>query len=107
MNYHYHYHLHLHRWVVWWIYIGIVCSIVALVNILFRNLSPLQTAMVIVMGVLFWIIGGIVAYGYGGVLIVPMRHHSLVKHDSPEDEAHAATDFLFPGTWNAPHPHTH
>jgi hypothetical protein len=103
---HYHYHLHLRRWVVWWIYIGVVCGIIALVNILFRNLSPLQAAMVIVMGVLFWIIGGIVAYGYGGIVIVPMPlpHYSPAKH---EEEAHAATDFLFPATWNDPHPHTH
>ncbi|HYA17702.1 MAG TPA: hypothetical protein VEF06_09565 [Bryobacteraceae bacterium] len=64
------YQVHFRPWVLWWIYTGIVCGIVALVNILFRDLSSLQIAIVIGMGVLFWTVGGIVAYGYGGVRIV-------------------------------------
>ena len=94
------YQVHFRRWVLWWIYTGIVCGIVALVNILFRDLSSLQIAIVIGMGVLFWTVGGIVAYGYGGVRIVsglPAAPGPEIRN-SPQQEWHAASDFLLPGT---------
>lgn len=104
-----HYRLHFRRWVLWWIYVGIVCGAVALVNVLFRDLSPLQIAVVAGMGVIFWTLGGIVAYGYGGVRIVPQPPLRLIPelHDWPQQEWHAASDFLYPGTGKALLPPRH
>jgi hypothetical protein len=95
------YQVHLRPWVRWWIYAGIVCGIIALVNILSRDdLSPLDIAMIIGIGALFWGMLGIAAYGYGGVRIIPAPpadHDHVEMRKPPQEEWHAASDFLFPG----------
>jgi hypothetical protein len=103
------YHVHLRPWVRWWIFVGIVCGVVALVNILFRDLSELQIATIIAMGALFWSLVGIAAWGYGGIRIVaapPAPEISEIR-TPPQQEWHAASDFLFPGTGKALLPRRH
>jgi len=56
-------HVRIHRWVLWWFYVGAVCGIVALVNILVRDLSRTQEKIVLVIGLCFWLLGGLVCYG--------------------------------------------
>jgi hypothetical protein len=103
------YHVHLRPWVRSWIYVGIVCGIVAVVNILFRDLSGLQIAMIIAMGALFWSMVGIAAWGYGGIRIVPAPPVSRTPETltPPQQEWHAASDFLYPGAGKALLPPRH
>lgn len=95
-----HYHVRIHHWVMWWFYVGIVCGIVALVNIMGRDLSAEQIKVVLIIGALFWLLGGIACYGYGGVKIVlpPQPSRTTIKpRKSPQTEWHSASDFVLPG----------
>jgi len=64
-----HIHLRIHHWVLWWFGVGIVCGVVALVNILSRDLTRIQDRIVVAIGVLFWLLGGLVCYAYDSVQI--------------------------------------
>ena len=64
-----HIHIRIHHWVLWWFGVGIVCGVVALVNILSRDLTRTQDRVVLVVGVLFWLLGGLVCYAYDSVQI--------------------------------------
>ena len=64
-----HIHLRIHHWVLWWFGVGIVCGVVALVNIFSRDLTRIQDRVVLVIGVLFWLLGGLVCYAYDSVQI--------------------------------------
>jgi len=59
--------LHIRRWVVWWFYVGVVCGVVALANIFFRNLTRGQEEAILFLGVLHWILGGLVCWAWEGV----------------------------------------
>jgi hypothetical protein len=98
-------HLHVHRWVIWWIWIGVVCGIVASVNILGRNLTSTQVWILIVAGAANWLLGGVICWASQAIKIssapgtsppVPKAHE---KHEKkvPGTEYHRASDFLFPG----------
>jgi hypothetical protein len=92
-------HFKIHRWVLWWVYIGIVCGVVALINIVNRNLTRAQEEIVIAIGVMHWVLGGLACYFYDSVRIETPRqeppHHEERKAD--QQEWHAASDFLLPG----------
>ena len=64
-----HIHVRIHHWVLWWFGVGIVCGVVALVNIFSRDLTHIQDRVVLVIGVLFWLLGGLVCYAYDSVQI--------------------------------------
>jgi hypothetical protein len=64
-----HIHLRIHHWVLWWFGVGIVCGVVALVNIFSRDLTRVQDRIVLAIGVLFWLLGGLVCYAYDSVEI--------------------------------------
>lgn len=93
-------HIRIHRWVLWWFYIGIVCGAIALINILGRDLSPVQIKYVLAFGVLNWVLGGVVCYCCGGVKIGPQAKRAK-KPDQPgapqQREWHSASDFVLPG----------
>lgn len=95
-----YYHFKIQRWVVWWFSIGIVCGIVAVVNILNRHLTRTQEEVLLLLGVMHWVLGGIACYLYESVGIEkPVQN--LPEGDEASTEApkewHAASDFLLPG----------
>jgi len=60
-----HIHVRIHRWVVWWFYVGAVCGVTALVNILGRDLTRTQELIILIFGVLHWLLGGLVCWVLG------------------------------------------
>lgn len=99
-----HIHLRIHHWVLWWFYIGVVVGIVALVNIFFRNLTRTQDHVVLLVGLINWVLGGIVCWAFDGITIhkLPESKKQDPKAMKPkakdqEREWHPASDFLFPG----------
>lgn len=96
-------HFKIHRWVLWWVYIGIVCGVVALVNIVTRNLTRAQEEIVIAIGVMHWVLGGLACYFYDSVRIEtpnqepPDYQEQRREERRAEQEWHAASDFLLPG----------
>ena len=81
-----HIHVRIHHWVLWWFGVGIVCGVVALVNIFSRDLTHIQDRVVLVIGVLFWLLGGLVCYGCDSVRI---EGHS--RPSTPKDPQRGIT----------------
>ena len=95
-----HYHLRIHHWVVEWFFVGVICGIVALVNIFARTVSPGQIDIILFFGVLYWAIGGVICYAHEHLKIEqPSRYNRTTsEHQVREQrEWHAASDFLLPG----------
>ena len=95
-----HIHVRIHRWVVWWFYVGIACGVVALVNILNRDLPRTQERAILVIGALHWLLGGLVCYACDGVRIEQPRQeppHHEASRAVQQREWHAASEFLLPG----------
>lgn len=94
-----HIHVRIHRWVLWWFYVGVVCGVVALINILGRDLSRSQERIILVIGVFHWVLGGLVCYACEGLQIENRHEHP--KSEPPrvreQVEWHPASDFLLPG----------
>jgi hypothetical protein len=65
-------HLRIHHWVVWWFYVGLVCGLVAMVNIFTRDLTRSQDHLILLVGIIFWVLGGVVSWAAGGI-----------EHDEP------------------------
>ncbi len=61
--------LHVRRWVVWWFYVGVVCGVVALANIFFRHFTRTEDEVILLLGVLHWILGGLVCWAWEGVTL--------------------------------------
>lgn len=95
-----HIQLRVHKWVLWWFYVGIVVGLVALVNILFRNLSRTQDHAILIVGVVNWVLGGIVCWAFDGVRFARPKQtstHEEPAHIDTQREWHPASDFVFPG----------
>lgn len=100
-----HVHVRIHHWVIWWVGLGAVCGGVALLNILLRDLSRPQERVILIVGVLFWLLGGVACYGYGGVQIVQPHRRAEKDGAHPDQEHlvrepgewHPASDFVLPG----------
>jgi len=95
-----HFHVRIHHWVVWWFYVGVICGAVALANILGRTLSRSQEDFVLLMGALFWLLGGLLCYGYGGIELQappPASEPPAQTIRPSQTEWHPASDFLLPG----------
>jgi hypothetical protein len=95
-----HIHLRVHRWVVWWVYVGLACGAIAVVNILGHNLTGTQDRILILIGTAHWLLGGIVCWAFDGVQIDTRRPPVTPgePHDTtPLTEYHPASDFLLPG----------
>jgi len=93
----------IHRWVVWWFYVGIVCGVVALINILGRSdLSRAQERIILLIGVVHWVLGGLVCYFFDAVRIEegPPERPKNKEPSQTRDllEWHPASDFILPGT---------
>jgi|SRR5579863_2004872 len=99
-----HIHVRIHRWVLWWFIVGIVLGAVAVLNILIRDLSRAQERVILIIGVLNWLLGGIICYGCGAIRIEKRPGERSAAGDSApvarsplKREWHAASDFLLPG----------
>lgn len=62
-----HIHFRVRHWVVWWFYIGIACGLVAVVNVLFRDLTRAQDHVILIAGIAFWALGGFVCWASDSV----------------------------------------
>jgi hypothetical protein len=94
-----HIHIRIHRWVIWWLCLGVVCGAIALVNILFRELTRTQDKVILLVGIVHWVLGGMVCWAYDGIRIssVPPREQ---EHPAPVEsgrEWHSASEFVQPG----------
>jgi len=88
---------------VWWVGFGLVCGIIALANILSRNLTRSQEDTVLILGAIHWILGGVICYSFEAIRIETPTQEAP-KPESPakitlheELEWHPASDFLQPG----------
>src|SRR5437870_4970535 len=64
-----HVHVRIHHWVLWWFYVGIACGVVALANILIRDLTRTQEKVILAVGILHWLLGGLVCYAWEGIQV--------------------------------------
>ena len=94
-----HIHIRIHRWVLWWLCLGVVFGAVALVNILFRDLTRTQDKVILVVGIVHWVLGGIVCWAFEGIKITaapPPERHPPARMEV-EREWHSPSDFVLPG----------
>jgi uncharacterized protein with PQ loop repeat len=94
----------VHHWALWWFYVGVACAVVAVVNILFRKLTPTQETITLILAVLYWCLGGLVCWALEGIQVE--KKASLRKPASPvimarDKEWHSASEFRLPGTGKA------
>jgi hypothetical protein len=91
----------IQHWIVDWLWLGMVCIIVALVNIFARPFSDRTASLVLFFTGLSWVIGGIICYGFEGIkppLPSGKAHSETPAGDAPVQEWHSASDFVIPGT---------
>ncbi len=93
-----HVHLHIRRWVLWWFGLGVLFGAIALVNILFRDLTRSQERIILIVGILQWVLGGVVCWAFDGIKVQsappPQREQS---HGTQTREWHSASEFIQPG----------
>lgn len=90
--------IHVHHWVLWWFYVGIVCGIVVMINILFRHLTPIQEKLALILGAVHWGLGGVVCYYWDGIQFhPPSPHQQRAAKPEAQSEWHSASDFVLPG----------
>jgi hypothetical protein len=81
--------------------LGFVCGIVAVTNILEHSLTRAQERVLIAMGVMNWILGGLICYASEGIRIEKPSNPAeksapkVLPHD--DEVSHAASDFVLPG----------
>ncbi len=95
------FHVRIHRWVLWWFYVGVVCCVVAVINILGRDLSRTQEDVILLIGALHWLLGGLVCYACDAIRIEGLSQQPKDKEPSrawEPPEWHPPSDFLFPGS---------
>ncbi len=97
-----HIHLRIQRWVIWWFCVGVACGAVAVTNILAHHFTGAQDRISLIIGVAFWLLGGIVCWAYESVKVEPpppLPPPPIQKplNTGPETEWHPASDFLMPG----------
>jgi hypothetical protein len=95
-------HLRVQRWVILWIYVGVVCGAIAVVNILGHHVTRAEDRLFLIVGVAHWLLGGIVCWAFEGVKVEPERPSPQPPFQKPLNAApgtewHPASDFLLPG----------
>jgi len=83
--------LKVRRWVIWWICLGVICGGVALINIFFRDLTRAQDRVILFVGVVFWLLGGLVCWAWEGVQLHKINGEAAGKPapdvlDKPEQQ---------------------
>jgi len=94
-----HVNLRIHRWVLWWFYVGVACGAVALANIVLRDLTRTQETVILAVGVLHWLLGGLVCYAFAGIQVEepPPPKNQPASNVAQQTEWHPASDFVLPG----------
>jgi hypothetical protein len=94
-----HIHIQIHRWVAWWLALGVIFGAIALVNILLRDLTHTQEKVIVFLGVLHWVLGGLVCWTLGSAKIAPTTPTAVKRLDQTDRsrEWHPASDFVLPG----------
>ena len=95
-----HVHVRIHHWVLWWFYVGIACGVVALANILIRDLTRTQEKVILAVGILHWLLGGLVCYACEGIQVEEPPQPP--KNNQPasvvqDTEWYPASCFVLPG----------
>lgn len=72
--------IRVQHWVIWWLYTGVALGVIAIGNILGRDLSRGQIKIILFLGVIFWVLGGMVCYALQAVHF---------EHPSPPTRASA------------------
>jgi hypothetical protein len=97
--------IRIHHWVLWWLFLGVACGVAAVVNIVFGNPSRLQEAIILILGVLFWCLGGLVCWAFDGIRVEkkvrPARKLEPLVINARDREWHSASEFRLPGTGKA------
>ena len=95
-----HVQIRVRRWVIWWLYVGVALGVIAIGNILARDLTHRQIRIALFVGVVHWVLGGLICYVLDAVRIeqkAPPPRAKEVGGIAPEKEWHSASDFLLPG----------
>jgi hypothetical protein len=106
-------HVRIQRWVVWWIFLGFACGLIAVANILGRDLSHRQETVLLAVGGLHWLLGGLVCWALGAVHVKSLDKSAPPPQVPSEKEWHPASDFVIPGVRHrlpadlAQRPHRH
>ena len=92
--------IRVRRWVMWWLFIGVVCGVIAVSIIIGDHLTPPQEKIVLLIGAAHWLLGGIVCWAFESVKVDKSDTSRMGK--TPAGEAseryyHPASDFLLPG----------
>ena len=97
-------HIRIRRWVVWWVYVGVALGVVAVANLIGRDLTRRQERIILLMGVIHWVLGGLVCYACDSIRVtrpIPPPPEKLAPQDArardSSKEWHPASDFLLPG----------
>ena len=90
--------IHVRRWVRWWFYVGVVCGAIALANIFLRELTRAQDELILLLGVVFWILGGLVCWAFDGIKVenasAQQRQNELPRPVPPEEPASLSEDLM-------------
>ena len=91
--------LRIRPWVLWWFCLGVVCGVVAVLNIVSRNLTRSQEVIILFIGVMNWVLGGVICWAFGIEIGKPAPSPSRAEeaHVRPEVQWYSASDFLLPG----------
>lgn len=93
-------HITVKRWVLWWFYASVALGAIAIANLLVSDLTRRQERIVLIMGVIHWVLGGMVCYACDSVRFAKPSEKPLQKEvprGDAQEEWHAASDFLYPG----------
>jgi hypothetical protein len=97
--------IRIHHWVLWWLCLGVACGAAAVTNIVFGNVSHLQEAVILMFGVLFWCLGGLVCWAFDGIRVEkkmpPTRKLEPRVINARDREWRSASEFRLPGTGKA------
>jgi hypothetical protein len=94
-----HIHIRVRRWVIWWLCLGVVFGAIALVNILFRDLTRTEEKVILIVGILHWVLGGVVCWSFDGIKVDPAPPLEQKEPARTEEarEWHSASEFILPG----------
>jgi hypothetical protein len=95
-----HIHIHIRRWVIWWLSLGVLFGAIALVNIFFRDLTRTQDRIILLIGIVHWVLGGVVCWAFDGITLrsAPPSEDQQVARIDEVREWHSASEFILPGT---------
>ena len=71
--------IRIRRWVAWWFCLGVICGAVALINIFFRDLTRKQDQVILFLGVVHWLLGGLVCWAWEGVRLDKTKRDAAQK----------------------------